>query len=205
MREILGSDSLKIISCHIGNGGSITAIKDGKCVDTSMGFTPNAGIIMGSRCGDTDVSIIPYIMEQANLSPREVDTIINKQSGLLGISGVSSDARDIDEGIANGNERCILARKMYVRRIIDYIARYYVLLGGADAIVFTAGVGENSKEVRAEVIEGLSALGIYLDKDANDCRGCEKLISSKESKVKCYIIPTNEEVMIARDTYNLSL
>lgn len=204
MSEILGTNELKLITCHIGNGGSITAIKNGKCVDTSMGFTPNAGIMMGSRCGDVDVSIIPYIMEQASLTPREIDTIINKKSGLLGISGVSSDARDIDTGVENGNERCILARNMYVRRIVDYIAKYYVLLGGVDAIVFTAGVGENSDIIRAQIMEKLEVLGVKLDKEANHCRGEEKLISTPDSKFACYVIPTNEEVMIARDTYHLA-
>lgn len=204
MSEILGTNQLKLITCHIGNGGSITAIKDGKCVDTSMGFTPNAGIMMGSRCGDVDVSIIPYIMEQASLTPRDIDTIINKKSGLLGISGVSSDARDIDAGVENKNERCILARNMYVRRIVDYIAKYYVLLGGVDAIVFTAGVGENSDIIRAQIMEKLEVLGVKLDKEANRCRGEEKLISTPDSKFACYVIPTNEEVMIARDTYHLA-
>lgn len=204
MSEILETNQLKLITCHIGNGGSITAIKDGKCVDTSMGFTPNAGIMMGSRCGDVDVSIIPYIMEQASLTPRDIDTIINKKSGLLGISGVSSDARDIDAGVENKNERCILARNMYVRRIVDYIAKYYVLLGGVDAIVFTAGVGENSDIIRAQIMEKLEVLGVKLDKEANRCRGEEKLISTPDSKFACYVIPTNEEVMIARDTYHLA-
>lgn len=199
--EILNRNDLKVISCHIGNGASITAIKDGKCVDTSMGFTPNAGLIMGSRCGDTDVSIIPYIMKEASLNAADIDHIINKESGLLGISGVSNDSRDIEKGIEEGNERCILAHKMFIRRIIDYIAKYYVLLGGCDAIVFTAGIGENAKHTRRDVINGLEALGIKLDSEANDVRGVEKLITTPDSKVPCYIIPTDEEVMIARDTY----
>ena len=203
MSEILGRNDLKVIVCHIGNGASITAVKDGKCVDTSMGFTPNAGLIMGSRCGDIDASIIPYIMEQANLTSRDIDTIINKQSGLLGISGVSSDSRDIEAGINEGNERCILAQKMYVRRIVDYIAKYYVLLNGADAICFTAGVGENGIDTRKEIIESLSCLGIELDEEKNNCRGKETIISKENSKVACYVIPTDEEVMIARDTYDI--
>ena len=205
MSEMLGRNDLKIISCHIGNGASITAIKDNKCVDTSMGFTPNAGVMMGSRCGDTDVSIIPYIMEQRSLTPRDIDTIINKQSGLLGISGISSDNRDIEKGIQEGNERCILAQKMYVKRIVEYIAKYYVLLGGADAIVFTAGVGENGIDVRAAVVNALSVLGIKLDKEANNVRGEERLITTADSSIPCFIIPTNEEVMIARDTFNLAI
>lgn len=204
MSEILGTNELKLITCHIGNGGSITAIKNGKCVDTSMGFTPNAGIMMGSRCGDVDVSIIPYVMEQSSLTPRDIDTIINKKSGLLGISGVSSDARDIDAGVSSGNERCLLARNMYVRRIVDYIAKYYVLLGGADAIIFTAGVGENSDLIRKQIMERLEVLGVKIDEEANKVRGEEKLVSTSDSKVACYVIPTNEEVMIARDTYHLA-
>jgi len=199
--EMLNRTDLKVIVCHIGNGASITAVKDGKCVDTSMGFTPNAGLIMGSRCGDIDASIIPYIMNQANLTAKDIDTIINKQSGLLGISGVSSDSRDIEDGIKNGNERCELAQKMYVRRIIDYIAKYYVLLNGVDAICFTAGVGENSVATRKDIINGLSCLGIKLDEEANNVRGKTKLITTNDSSVPCYIIPTDEEVMIARDTY----
>lgn len=203
LAEILGRDDLKVIVCHIGNGASITAVKDGKCVDTSMGFTPNAGLIMGSRCGDVDVSIIPYIMEQANLTTRDIDTIINKQSGLLGISGISSDSRDIEAGINEGNERCILAQKMYVRRIVDYIAKYYVLLNGVDAICFTAGVGENGISTRKEIIDSLSVLGIKLDEEKNNCRGKETIITADDSKIPCYVIPTDEEVMIARDTYNI--
>ena len=202
LAEIEGRNDLKVIVCHLGNGGSITAIKDLKCVDTSMGFTPNAGVIMGSRCGDIDASIIPYMMKQASLTPDDVDTIINKKSGLLGVSGVSSDSRDIEEGIKNGNERCALVQKMFVRRVIDYIAKYYVLLNGADAICFTAGIGENGITTRKEILEGLKVLGIEIDEEANNCRGKEVLISKPTSKVKCYVIPTDEEVMIARDTYS---
>ena len=202
LAEIEGRNDLKVIVCHLGNGGSITAIKDLKCVDTSMGFTPNAGVIMGSRCGDIDASIIPYMMKQASLTPDDVDTIINKKSGLLGVSGVSSDSRDIEDGIKNGNERCALVQKMFVRRVIDYIAKYYVLLNGADAICFTAGIGENGITTRKEILEGLKVLGIEIDEEANNCRGKEVLISKPTSKVKCYVIPTDEEVMIARDTYS---
>jgi len=201
--EILGKKDIKVISCHIGNGASITAIKDGICVDTSMGFTPNAGLVMGSRCGDIDASIIPYIMEQASLNPKDIDTIINKKSGLLGISGVSSDSRDIEDGIKNGDERCILAQKMFVKRIVEYIAKYYVLLNGVDMIAFTAGIGENGIDTRKDVIESLSVLGIKLDEEKNNCRGKETIITTGDSKVPCYVIPTDEEVMIARDTYNI--
>lgn len=204
MNEILGKNDTKLITCHIGNGASISAVVNGKCIDTSMGLTPNAGVMMGSRCGDIDCSIVPYIMKEANMTPDEIDTVLNKQSGLLGISGVSSDSRDIENGISEGNERCILAQEIYVRKIINYIAMYYVEMGGADAIVFTAGVGENSVSTRKQIIDGLTALGIHLDENANNCRGEEKLISTEDSKVACYVIPTNEELMIARDTYNLA-
>ena len=203
MNEILGKEDTRLITCHIGNGASISAVVNGKCIDTSMGLTPNAGVMMGSRSGDIDASIIPYIMEQANMTGKEVDTALNKESGLLGISGVSSDSRDVEDGINNGNERCILAQEMYVRKIINYIAMYYVEMGGADAIVFTAGVGENSISTRKQIISGLSALGITLDESANDSRGKEVKISGKDSKVECWVIPTDEELMIARDTFNL--
>ena len=203
INEILGRNDTKVITCHIGNGASISAVVNGKCIDTSMGLTPNAGVMMGSRCGDIDCSIVPYIMKEANMTPDEIDNALNKQSGLLGVSGVSSDSRDVEDGIKEGNERCILAQEMYVRKIINYIAMYYVEMGGADAIIFTAGVGENSISTRKQIIEGLTALGVKLDEEANNCRGEEKLISTKDSKVACYVIPTDEELMIARDTYEL--
>lgn len=203
INEILGRQDTKVITCHIGNGASISAVVNGKCIDTSMGLTPNAGVMMGSRCGDIDCSIVPYIMKEANMTPEEIDKSLNKESGLLGISGVSSDSRDVEAGIKSGNERCILAQKMYVRKIINYIAMYYVEMGGADAIVFTAGVGENAIGTRKEIIEGLSVLGITLDEEANNSRGEEKLISTKDSKIACYVIPTDEELMIARDTFEL--
>ena len=201
--EILGRTNTKLITCHIGNGASISAIRDGKCINTSMGLTPNAGLIMGSRCGDIDATIVPYIMEKTKMTPKEMDTALNKNSGLLGISGVSSDSRDIEDGINKGNGRCLLAQKMYVRRIIDYIAKYYVELEGCDAIIFTAGVGENSISTRREVMDGLKVLGVVADPSANDVRGKEALITTSDSKIPCYVIPTDEEVMIARDTYAL--
>ena len=204
MNEILGRFNTKLITCHIGNGASISAILDGRCIDTSMGLTPNAGLIMGTRCGDIDASIVPYMMDKLKINSKKMDEILNKQSGLLGISGVSSDSRDIEDGINKGNERCILAQRMYVRKIIDYISTYYVELGGCDAIVFTAGVGENSIHTRREILDGLKVLGIEIDEEANNCRGEEKLITTLESKIPCYVIPTNEEVMIARDTYELA-
>ncbi len=203
INEILGREDTKLITCHIGNGASISAVLNGKCLNTSMGLTPNAGLIMGSRCGDIDATIVPYMMEQAGLTPKEMDAILNKKSGLLGISGVSSDARDIENGIKEGNKRCILANKMYVRRIVDYIAKYYVELGGCDAIVFTAGVGENGIATRAEVLQELEVLGVKLDSEANNCRGKEVCITTKDSKIPVWVIPTDEELMIAKDTYDL--
>ena len=205
MNEILGRNDTKLITCHIGNGASISAVKDGKCVDTSMGLTPNAGLIMGSRCGDMDATVVTYAMEKTGMTPKEMDIVLNKQSGLLGISGVSSDSRDIEEGIKNGNERCILAQEMYVKRIVEYIAKYYVLLGGCDAIVFTAGVGENSISTRKEILDKLAVLGIKVDEEANNVRGEERKITTDDSTIPAYIIPTNEELMIAKDTYSLVL
>ena len=202
--EILDNEDARLITCHIGNGASISAVKAGKCVETSMGLTPNAGLMMGTRCGDIDATILPYIMEETGMSAKEMDTALNKQSGLLGISGVSSDSRDIEDGINNGDERCILAQKMYVKRIVDFIAKYYVELGGCDAIIFTAGVGENSISTRMEVMEKLACLGVKPDEERNNVRGKEALISDDNSKIPVYVIPTNEELMIATDTYNLA-
>ena len=202
--EILDNEDARLITCHIGNGASISAVKAGKCVETSMGLTPNAGLMMGTRCGDIDATILPYIMEETGMSAKEMDTVLNKQSGLLGISGVSSDSRDIEDGISNGDERCILAQKMYVKRIVDFIAKYYVELGGCDAIIFTAGVGENSISTRMEVMKKLACLGVKPDEERNNVRGKEALISADNSKIPVYVIPTNEELMIATDTYNLA-
>lgn len=203
MNEILGRNDTKLITCHIGNGGSISAVLNGKCLNTSMGFTPNAGLVMGSRSGDIDASIIPYMEKTLGKTASEIDIILNKESGLLGISGISSDARDIEDGIKQGNERCILANKMYVRRVIDYIAKYYVELGGCDAIIFTAGVGENGIQTRKEIIEGLKVLGVTLNEENNNTRGEEIKISGDDSKIDVWVIPTDEELMIAKDTYFL--
>lgn len=202
MNEILKRDDTKLITCHIGNGASISAVVNGKCINTSMGLTPNAGLIMGTRCGDIDASIIPYVMEKTGMSTKEIDTAINKESGLLALSGYS-DSRDIEDGIARGEEKCILAQKIYVKRIIDYIAKYYVEMGGCDAIVFTAGIGEKAIDTRRDILNGLSALGIYLDEKANDFRSEERKISTSDSKVECWVIPTDEELMIAKDTFEL--
>lgn len=201
--EILGKEDTKLITCHIGSGASIAAVKNGKCVETSMGMTPNAGIMMGTRCGDIDATILPYMMESTGMSPQEIDTVLNKESGLLGISGVSSDSRDIEDGINNGDERCILAQKMYVKRVVDFIAKYYVLLGGCDAIIFTAGVGENSIATRMQIMERLAVLGVKPDAERNNIRGEVALVTTDASKIPVYVIPTNEELMIAIDTYNL--
>ncbi len=204
MNEILGRDDTKIITCHIGSGGSVSAVLNGKSIDTSLGFTPNSGIMMGTRSGDIDSSIIPFIVKEAGLSLSEVDNILNKKSGLLGVSKKYSDSRDIENGIKNGDELCILAQEIYVRKIVEYIAKYYVLLGGCDAIVMTAGVGENSINTRKQIIEKLSVLGIELDEERNNIRGEEAKITKDSSKVPVWVIPTDEELMIARDTYYLT-
>lgn len=209
MQEKLGRDDINIISCHIGSGGSICCIKNGKSFDTTMGFTPNAGLIMGTRSGDIDYSVIPYYMEKTGVSIKEVDTILNKKSGLLGLSGKFSDHRDIEEAMAAGDHDAILANNMYINRIVDYIAKYYVELeGNVDAIVFTAGLGENAREFREDVLNKLKCLGILVDHDKNmqiasylDLH--EGLISDDSSSVPVYVIPTNEELMIALDTYEL--
>lgn len=203
MNRILGRDNTKLITCHIGNGASISAVVNGKCLNTSMGLTPNAGLIMGTRCGDIDASIIPYVMEKTGMTAKEMDEAINKESGLLAISRKSSDSRDIEDGIASGDENCILAQRMYVRRIVDYIAKYYVEMGGCDAIVFTAGIGEKAIDTRRDVLNELGVLGIYLDEEANNVKSEERMISTKDSKVQCWIVPTDEELMIARDTLAL--
>ncbi|HIT24241.1 MAG TPA: acetate kinase [Candidatus Faecimonas intestinavium] len=203
VKELLGKDEFRLISCHIGNGGSITAIKDGKCVDTSMGFTPLAGIMMGTRSGDIDPSIIPYVMEQEGKNASEVIDDLNKRSGLFGMSEYSSDMRDILEKCDQQDEKAIVARDKYVRRVVDYIAQYYVLLGGADVIVFTAGVGENSIPVRRQICEELACLGVKIDLDKNNVRGEVVKISTDDSSIDVYVIPTDEELMIARDTLHL--
>ena len=203
VKEILGRDDFKLISCHIGNGGSITAIKDMKCIDTSMGFTPLAGIMMGTRSGDIDPSIIPYIMEKEGKNAAEIIEDLNRKSGLLGLGEFSSDMRDIISKCDEGNEKAILAKNKYVRRVVDYISQYYVLLGGADVIVFTAGVGENNVTIRKEICEKLSCLGVKIDLNMNNIRGEKIKISSDDSKIEVYVIPTDEELMIARETFEL--
>jgi len=198
--KLLNKNEFRLISCHIGNGGSITAIRDGKCVDTSMGLTPLAGIMMGTRSGDIDPSIITYVMEKEGKNASEVIDDLNKRSGLLGLSEYSHDMRDILEHIDEGDEKALLARDKYVRSIVNYIAQYHLLLGGVDAIVFTAGVGENSIPIRKLVCEKLLPLGVKIDLDKNNIRGEITKISTEDSKVAVYVIPTDEELMIARDT-----
>ena len=195
----------KIITCHLGNGASITAVDGGKSINTSMGFTPLAGVMMGTRCGDIDPAIVTYVMKKEGVTPDEMDTVMNKQSGMLGVSGISSDARDIEDACKEGNESAILTTEVYVNRVINTVGGYYAQLGGADAIVFTGGIGENDTNIRRLVCERLKdAFGIVLDEELNaKSRGKELLLSKPESKVQVWLIPTNEELMIARDTFAL--
>lgn len=203
--ELMGKDikDLKIITCHIGNGASVAAIKDGKVIDTSMGLTPLAGVMMGSRSGDIDASAVTYIMDKLNLKPQEMADFLNKKSGVLGITGISSDMRDIEEAANKGNERAQLALRMYNYRIKKYIGSYAAAMGGVDVIVWTAGVGENQISTRMEACSGLEFLGVKMDAEANNCRGKEKLISAPDSKVQVWVVPTDEEIVIARDTMEL--
>lgn len=207
LAELLGKDikDLKIITCHIGNGASVAAIKDGKVMDTSMGLTPLAGVMMGSRSGDIDASAVTYIMEKLGKKPQEMADYLNKESGVLGISGISSDMRDVENAANEGNERAKLALKMYFYRIKKYIGAYAAAMGGVDAIAFTAGVGENQIDMRKESCEGLEFLGIKIDDAKNNTRGKEAEISTDDSKVKVWVVPTDEEIVIARDTMNLVL
>lgn len=204
--EVMGkkSEDLKIITCHLGNGASIAAVKGGVCIDTSMGLTPLEGIPMGTRSGNIDPAVIEFISEKENLGIQEILSILNHKSGYLGVSGVSNDSREIEDGALAGNERCNLALEIQFKRIADYIGSYYVSMSGLDALVFTAGIGENSSYAREKICERLSVLGVELDEEANKSRGEVKLISKPESKVKVYIIPTNEELMIARDVIRLT-
>ena len=197
---------VKIISCHLGNGASISAVQDGICIDTSMGFTPLAGVMMGTRCGDVDPSIMPYLCKKLNKTPDEILDIYNKKSGMLGISGISSDSRDIENALfKNGDERALLTGLLYARIVSKYIGSYFVEMGGVDAIAFTAGVGENASYLRRLIIDNVSrALGVFLNEEENERRSKEnRLISHQYSKVDVYVIPTNEEVMIARDTVRI--
>lgn len=201
--RLLGKDKYKAIICHLGSGGSICAVKDGKSVDTTMGFAPVAGIMMGTRSGDIDPLIIPYVMEKDGKELSEVVTDLNKKSGFLGLSGVSSDFRDIYKGVLEGNERCKLAFDKYVRTVTNYIGSYYVELGGVDTIIFTAGLGENASAARCAIMEKLACLGVKVDLEKNQVCGEEVKISTNDSSVSCYVVPTNEELMIALDTVSL--
>ena len=203
--EFLGVDikTQKIITCHVGNGASIAAVKYGKVIDTSMGLTPLAGLMMGSRSGDIDPSAVTYLMEKLGKTPHEMAEFLNKESGVLGISGLSSDMREIEKADSEGNERAHLALQMYNYRIKKYIGEYAAAMGGVDIIVWTAGVGENQEDVRWDSCQGLDFLGIKMDKEANHCRGVERVISAPDSKVKVCLIPTDEEIVIARDTMEL--
>lgn len=203
---LMGKDKkdLKIITCHLGNGCSITAVKDGMCVDTSMGFTPLDGFMMGTRSGSLDPSALTYIAEKENLSPADINTICNKKSGVFGISGLSNDNRDVAAAAEKGNERAALAIEMQRYQILKFVGSYVAAMNGVDVIAFTGGIGENDPELREYVCENLSFLGVKIDSDKNKLRGSEVKISTDESKVAVYVIPTNEELAIARDTLSLT-
>ena len=203
--KLMGRDikDLKIVTCHIGNGASVAAIKDGKVIDTSMGLTPLAGVMMGSRCGDIDPSAVTYLMQKTGMQPQEMADFLNKQSGVLGITGISSDMREIESAAAEGNERAQLALDMYNYRIKKYIGAYAAAMGGLDVIVWTAGVGENQVGTRLDACSGLEFLGVKMDAEANNCRGKERLISTPDSRVQVWVVPTDEELVIARDTKEL--
>ena len=196
-------EKLRIINCHLGNGSSLAAIKYGKCVDTTMGFTPLAGVLMGTRCGDIDPAIVLNVMDKHNLSTKEMDALMNKKSGVLGISGVSSDFRDLGDAASQGNERAQLALDMFHYQVRKLIGALAVAMEGVDVITFTAGVGENGIDDRAAICQGLEFLGAKLDPERNNVRGKDTLISTDDSTVKMYVIPTNEEIMIARDTKDI--
>ena len=200
--EYLGvkPEGLKLITCHIGNGGSIAAIKDGKCIDTTMGLTPLEGLMMGTRSGDIDAGAVTFIMDKEGLNTTGISNLLNKKSGVLGVSGVSSDMRELEAAVAEGNPKAILAEKMYFYRIKKYIGAYAAALGGVDVILFTGGVGENQASCRAGVCEGLEFMGVKLDAEKNKVRGEEAIISTDDSKVKIVVIPTDEELLIASDT-----
>ena len=201
--RLLGKENYKAIICHLGSGGSICAVKDGKSVDTTMGFAPVCGIMMGTRSGDIDPLIIPYVMKKEDKEVEEDGIDLNKKSGFLGLSGVSSDFRDIYKGVLEGNERCKLAFDKYVRTVTNYIGSYYVELGGVDAIIFTAGLGENASAARLAIMEKLTCLGVKIDLEKNQVCGEEVKISTDDSSVSCFVVPTNEELMIALDTVSL--
>ena len=201
--EIIGREDLKLINCHLGQGASLCAIKDGKSIDTSMGLTPLAGIPMATRCGDIDPAIIPYIMKRDNLGPEDIEEILNKQAGAWGVSGVSSDYKDIEDGYNMGDQRSILTLESQAYKIAQYIGQYMISLGGLDVLTFAGGVGENGMETRERICEYLEPFGAKLDLELNKVRGKERCISTQDSKIKIYVIPTNEELMIAKETFDL--
>jgi len=195
--------NLRIITCHLGNGSSIAAIKYGRSIDTSMGFTPLEGLVMGTRCGEIDPAIIPFLMKKENMSIEQIDEYLNKKSGVLGISGISSDFRDLEVAAAQGNERAQLALDVFAHMVRKYIGSYVAVMGGVDAIVFTAGIGENSPTMRSKICTGLEYLGTRLDPERNKVRGVAQRISIDGARVKIFVIPTNEELVIARDTKSI--
>ena len=200
--EFLGVNAAekKVVTAHIGNGGSCAAVLNGKSVDTSMGLTPVEGLVMGTRAGDLDLGAATYIMDKEGLTTAEFNNLVNKKSGLLGVSGVSSDARDIEAAIKAGNHRANLAREMFIYRVKKYVGAYAAAMDGVDILVFTGGIGENDAFIRAEIVKGLSFLGVTLDEEANNCRGVERVISTPDSRLTVCVIPTDEELMIASDT-----
>lgn len=201
----VNKEDVKVITCHLGNGASLTAVDHGQSVDTSMGFTPVAGVTMGTRSGDIDPSLIAYLMEKEGITNiQDFIDILNQKSGLLGLSGLSSDMRDLRDAASQGNEDAQLAINIFRNRIVKYIGSYMATMNGCDAIVFTGGIGENDRAARQAICESLSFFGVEIDKEANDCRGIEKEISTPQSKIKVYVIPTEEELMIARDVYRLA-
>ncbi|MBE6147076.1 MAG: acetate kinase [Firmicutes bacterium] len=208
MAELLNKENPNLIICHIGNGASISAVKEGKCIDTTMGFTPNAGIMMGTRSGDIDYTLIPYIMKKTGFSLEKVDSMLNRESGLEGVAGMS-DLRDLDNAFEAKEPKALLAFDMYTNKIVDYVAKYFVKLNGkVDAICFTAGGGENDTIIRGEALKKLTSLGIILDEERNNTtitrKGVEGVITTDDSKIPAYVVATDEELMIARDTFKLS-
>lgn len=204
--ELMGKDykDLNIITCHLGNGASITAIKNGKCINTSMGLSPLGGVMMGTRTGDIDPTVVYYMEEKLGCTPEEMDTYLNKKSGMLGVSGISSDARDISDAVKEGNERAILTQKLYCNRVINIIGGYYMQLGHVDAMAFTAGLGEHATDIREGILKGLEeGMGIKIDYELNAKTHNEAKISTPDSKVEVFVVPTNEELVIARDTVRI--
>ncbi len=201
--ELVGKKEFKMVNCHLGNGSSMSAVKDGKCQDTTMGLTPLAGVPMGTRSGDIDPAVVQFICNKYGMSVDECLNMLNKKSGMLAVSGVSSDFRDLEDGAKNGNEDCALAREKFCYEVAKYVGAYAAALNGIDVLTFTAGVGENDCNVRATVCEYLSFMGVKIDPELNSKRGKEMMISTPDSKVQVWVVPTNEELMIAQDTAEL--